>query len=73
MTTNADRLRQVMLRHRADGYLRFDLPSGLCTGPPAATLRTALDGVYRVSFYPNTVQWHSTMLSSKGFGCGGWR
>jgi hypothetical protein len=55
MTTNADLLRQVVLRHRADGYLRFDLPPGLCTGPAAATLRAALevlDGVYRVSFYP---------------------
>lgn len=55
MTMNGSLLRQVALRHRADGYLRFDLPPGLCEGPAAASLRAALealDGVYRVSFYP---------------------
>ncbi len=55
MTTNSSLLRQVVLRHRADGYLRFDLPSSLCFGEAAAVIQRRLDaltGVYRVSFHP---------------------
>lgn len=55
MTINSSLMRQVVLRHRADGYLRFDLPQGLCTGAAAAAIQRrleALDGVYRVTFHP---------------------
>lgn len=48
-------MRQVVLRHRADGYLRFDLPPGWSSGAAAAAIRQeleALDGVYRVTFHP---------------------
>lgn len=46
---------QVVLRHRAAGYLRFDLPRGLCAGAAAVAIRRkleVLDGVYRVTFHP---------------------
>jgi hypothetical protein len=55
MTTNGSLMRQVVLRHRAEGYLRFDLPLSLCAGEAAAAIRQrleALNGVYRVSFHP---------------------
>jgi hypothetical protein len=55
MMINNSLTRQVVLRHRAEGYLRFDLPQGLATGAAAATIRReleALEGVYRVSFHP---------------------
>jgi hypothetical protein len=67
MMTNGGLLRQVVLRHRADGYLRFDLPRWLCAGAAAASLRVrleGLDGVYRVSFYPDqgklAIRFHPT-------------
>jgi len=55
MTANDSLLRQVVLRHRAQGYLRFDLPEGLCGGAAQAAIQApleALDGVYRVTFHP---------------------
>lgn len=55
MTMNSSLIRQTVLRHYADGYLRFDLAPGLCTGAAAAAIRRqleALDGVYRVTFHP---------------------
>jgi hypothetical protein len=55
MTMNSSLMSQVVLRHRAEGYLRFDLPPGLCTGAAAAAIQrrlVALDGVYRVTFHP---------------------
>jgi hypothetical protein len=55
MTNHSTLVRQVILRHRAAGYLRFDLPQGLCAGRAATAIRArlgAVDGLYRVSFYP---------------------
>ncbi len=55
MMTNSSLTRQVVLRHRAEGYLRFDLPPGLSVGAASAPIRQeleALDGVYRVTFHP---------------------
>jgi hypothetical protein len=46
--------RQILLRHRSDGHLRFDLPAPLCEGPVAAALEghlRGLAGVYRVTVY----------------------
>jgi hypothetical protein len=54
--SNGSLTSQVVLRHRADGYLRFDLPVGLSSGPAAAVIRRELegvDGVYRVTFQPS--------------------
>jgi hypothetical protein len=54
MMNNGSLARQVVLRLRADGYLRFDLPDGLSAGPAATILRReleALDGIYRVTFH----------------------
>ena len=54
MMANANLARQVVLRHRADGYLRFDLPDGLSAGPAATIIRReleALEGIYRVTFH----------------------
>lgn len=56
MTANSTLMRQVVLRHHADGYLRFDLPPGLCAGAPAAIVTEhlqAVEGIYRVSLYPD--------------------
>lgn len=51
-TMNAPILsRQVRLRHRAPGYLRFDLPAALCTAAGARHLESILrrtEGIYRV-------------------------
>ena len=55
MTTQSSLLRQVVLRHRAAGYLRFDLPQGLSSGAASRAIQQpleALDGVYRVTFHP---------------------
>lgn len=72
MTTNGSLMRQVVLRHRAEGYLRFDLPLGLCAGEAAAAIRQrleALNGVYRVSFHPAygklAVRYHSAVCDTR--------
>ena len=43
-------LRKVILRHRSEGYLRFDLPQGLGAEAPSLLSEglMTLDGVYRV-------------------------
>lgn len=46
---------QVVLRHRADGYLRFALPATLTVpdvGDRLVAELSAMDGVYRVDLYP---------------------
>jgi len=51
MTVNGKLFRQVVLRRREPGYLRFDLPRGLGAGSAAAAIRQhleAVDGIYRV-------------------------
>ena len=72
MTTNSTLLSQVVLRHSAAGYLRFDLPPGLCAGAPAAAIRNALAtlaGVYRVSLYPDydklAIRFHPALCDPK--------
>lgn len=72
MTTNGSLMRQVVLRHRAEGYLRFDLPQGLCAGEAAAAIRQrleALNGVYRVSFHPGygklAVRYHPAVCDTR--------
>ncbi|TAN49276.1 MAG: cation transporter [Methylococcaceae bacterium] len=47
--------RQVVVRYRAPGHVRFQLPTALCGGACGEYLLTALravDGVYRVDVYP---------------------
>lgn len=46
--------KQCVLRHRADGYVRFQLPVELCRKEIAENVASkikAIDGVYRVNFY----------------------
>jgi hypothetical protein len=46
--------KQILVRHREAGYLRFSLPAALCTEPAAAALERGLrrqPGVYRVTVY----------------------
>jgi hypothetical protein len=46
--------KQCVLRHRADGYVRFQLPIELCRKEIAENVAAkikAIDGVYRVNFY----------------------
>ena len=46
--------RQIVVRHRGDGHVRFGLPVMLCEEPHAAMLEECLrglDGVYRVTLY----------------------
>lgn len=46
--------KQCVLRHRAEGYVRFQLPAELCHRDVAETVAAkikAIDGVYRVNFY----------------------
>jgi hypothetical protein len=55
MAANSDLFRQVVLRHREIGYLRFDLPRGLGAGAAASAIRARLEavpGIYRVSLHP---------------------
>lgn len=47
--------KQCILRHKAEGHVRFQLPSELCQKGVAENFATkikAIDGVYRVNFYP---------------------
>ncbi|MEI7839005.1 MAG: hypothetical protein WCJ11_00720 [Methylococcaceae bacterium] len=46
--------KQCVLRHRAEGHVRFQLPTELCQKVVAENVATkikAIDGVYRVNFY----------------------
>jgi hypothetical protein len=46
--------KQCVLRHRAEGHVRFQLPAVLCQKGVAENIATkikAIDGVYRVNFY----------------------
>ena len=46
--------KQCVLRHRAEGHVRFQLPTELCKKGVAENVATkikAIDGVYRVNFY----------------------
>lgn len=46
--------RQIVVRYRGDGHVRFALPAALCGEPHASTLEEALRGlagVYRVTLY----------------------
>ncbi len=46
--------KQCVLRHRAEGHVRFQLPTELCKKEVAENVATkikAIDGVYRVNFY----------------------
>jgi hypothetical protein len=46
--------KQCVLRHRAEGHVRFQLPAALCQKGVAENLTAkiqAIDGVYRVNFY----------------------
>jgi hypothetical protein len=52
--TNPSLLKQVLLRHRSEGHLRFELPESLCTDAALGRLHQALlalQGVYRVDCY----------------------
>jgi hypothetical protein len=47
---------QMVVRHRAPGHLRFDLPPGLCTAHAASIIEAGvgrLDGVTRVAVFPS--------------------
>lgn len=47
--------RQIILRYRADGHLRFDLPAELCSPAFSATVVSGLqsqEGIYRVTLSP---------------------
>lgn len=47
--------KQCVLRYRAEGHVRFQLPSELCQKGIAENFATkikAIEGVYRVNFYP---------------------
>lgn len=49
-----DLARRIVLRHRGEGHLRFDLPDPLCTPTAAGALEThlrELAGVYRVTVF----------------------
>lgn len=46
--------RQIVVRHREPGHLRFELPAELCEGPRAAALEAGLAGtagIYRATLY----------------------
>ncbi|MFZ4702182.1 MAG: cation transporter [Candidatus Methylumidiphilus sp.] len=46
--------KEIVLRYRSEGHLRFSIPSGLCQSQAKQQLETALlqaEGVYRVDFY----------------------
>ncbi len=46
--------RQIVVRYRGEGHVRFALPGALCDEPHAVVLEEALrrlDGVYRVTLY----------------------
>ena len=46
--------RQIFVRHREPGHVRFALPAELCSLPAASTIEAVLrrlDGVYRVTIY----------------------
>ena len=46
--------KEIILRHRSAGHLRFELPPQLCTDTAAPLIEEAIgqiEGVYRVSFY----------------------
>ena len=46
--------RQIFVRHREPGHVRFALPAELCSLPAASTIEAALrrqDGVYRVTIH----------------------
>lgn len=57
MTSTADPdalSRQILVRHREPGHVRFALPAALCSLPAARTIEAALrlqDGVYRVTIH----------------------
>lgn len=57
MTSTADPdtlSRQILVRHREPGHVRFALPAELCSLPAARTIEAALrlqDGVYRVTIH----------------------
>jgi hypothetical protein len=62
--------KEVVLRHRESGYLRFDIPEALCAEYAAAELTRelgALDGVYRVGLNPRarklTLRFHDAYCS----------
>lgn len=47
--------KQCVLRHRAEGHVRFSVPSELCQkgiAEKVAARIKSIDGVYRVNFYP---------------------
>ncbi len=55
--------RQIVLRHRIPGYVRFQLPSVLCTPQARDALLSGLwelDGVYRARLSGNklSIRWH---------------
>jgi hypothetical protein len=73
MSTSSSVFSQVVLRHRAAGYLRFDLPPGLCAGGEAQAIQAALGalpGVYRASLYPDhdklAVRFHPALCDERG-------
>lgn len=62
--------REVLLRHRETGYLRFDIPEALCAPDAAEELSRELknlDGVYRVGLNPDagklTLRFHEVYCS----------
>jgi hypothetical protein len=55
MADAADLARRILVRHKAAGHLRLELPAELRAGPTAAALAAGLRqlaGVYRVDFEP---------------------
>lgn len=62
--------REVVLRHRGPGYLRFDIPEALCAAYASEELTRELeklDGVYRVALNPDagklTLRFHDAYCS----------
>ncbi|GAB6047059.1 hypothetical protein JCM19379_08830 [Methyloparacoccus murrellii] len=50
-------LREITLRYRAEGHVRFDLPKSLCDAAVAATIVKGLaarEGIYRVDLQPRS-------------------
>jgi hypothetical protein len=67
---NASIEKRILLRYRADGHLRFQLPEELCGDRPAQAIRRsllALDGIYRVDVYQTqrklSIRYHPAVCS----------
>ena len=64
--------RDILLRHREDGYLRFSVPAAVTApdlGPRLVAALRAVEGIYRVDLFPRqhklAIRYHDTVV---GFG-----